>query len=73
MCPNCHKIMTCKVPRGSKRKYIYYKCNNCKTYIREDKLNKLLINEIASIMEYDNTVKKFFSSLKKRKCQRIIN
>ena len=61
--------MACKAPGGSKKKYIYYQCNNCKTYIREDKLIKLLIDEIASIMEYDNTVKKFFAPLLKHKLE----
>ena len=69
ICPNCHKIMACKAPGGSKKKYIYYQCNVCKTYIREDKLIKLLIDEIASIMEYDNTVKKFFAPLLKHKIE----
>ena len=69
ICPNCHKIMACKAPGGNKKKYIYYKCNNCKTYVREDKLIKLLIDEIAFIMEYDITVNKFFAPLLKHKLE----
>lgn len=46
ICPNCHKIMACKAPGGTKKKYIYYQCNKCKTYIREDKLVELFVDEI---------------------------
>ncbi len=69
VCPNCHKIMACKAPGGSKRKYIYYQCNSCKTYIREDKLVELLVDEISSIMEYDSIVRKYFAPLLKHKIE----
>lgn len=69
VCPNCHKIMVCKAPGGKKKKYIYYQCNRCKTYIREDKLIELLVDEISSIMEYDLTVRKFFAPLLKHKVE----
>jgi site-specific DNA recombinase len=69
VCPNCHKIMACKAPGSKKKKYIYYQCNRCKTYIREDKLIELLVDEISSIMEYDLTVRKFFAPLLKHKVE----
>ncbi len=69
ICPNCHKIMACKAPGGSKKKYIYYQCNSCKTYIREDKLIELLIDEITQIIEYDSIVKKHFAPLLKKKLE----
>ena len=69
ICPNCHKIMACKAPGGSKKKYIYYQCNNCKTYIREDKLIELLIDEITQIIEYDSIVRKHFAPLLKHKIE----
>ncbi len=67
ICPNCHKIMACKAPGGSKKKYIYYQCNQCKTYIREDKLVELLVDEIGQIIEYDSIVRKYFAPLLKHK------
>ncbi len=67
ICPNCHKIMACKAPGGSKKKYIYYQCNSCKTYIREDKLIELLVDEISQIIEYDSIVRKYFAPLLKHK------
>ena len=62
--------MACKAPGGSKKKYIYYQCNKCKTYIREDKLIELLTEEINSIIEYDLTVKKYFAPLLKHKVEK---
>ena len=61
--------MACKAPGGKKKKYIYYQCNKCKTSIREDKLVERLINEINTIMEYDNVIKKHFAPLLKHKVE----
>lgn len=69
MCSKCHRIMACKAPGGSKKKYIYYKCDKCKISINENKLTTLLVDEIASIIEYDITVKKFFAPLLKHKVE----
>lgn len=52
-----------------KKKYIYYQCNKCKTSIREDKLVEKLINEINTIIEYDNVIKKHFAPLLKHKIE----
>ncbi len=62
-----NKIMACKAPGGSKKKYIYYQCNSCKTYIREDQLIELLVDEITEIIEYDSIVRKYFAPLLKHK------
>ena len=59
--------MACKAPGGSKKKYIYYQCNKCKTYVREDKLVELLVDEITQIIEYDSIVRKHFAPLLKHK------
>ena len=67
ICPHCHKIKSCKAPGGNKKKYIYYQCNKCKTYVREDKLVELLIDEITQIIEYDSIVRKHFAPLLKHK------
>ena len=69
LCPHCNKIMACKAPGGSKKKYIYYQCNSCKTSIREDKIIELLTDEINSIIEYDLTVKKYYAPLLKHKIE----
>lgn len=69
ICPHCKRIMACKAPGGSKKKYIYYQCNKCKTYIREDKLIELLVDEITQIIEYDSIVRKHFAPLLKKKLE----
>ena len=69
LCPNCNKIMACKAPGGKKKKYIYYQCNECKTFIREDALIELLIGDITTLIEYDITVRKYFVPLLKHKVE----
>lgn len=69
ICPHCKRIMACKAPGGSKKKYIYYQCNSCKTYIREDKIVELLVDEITQIIEYDSVVRKHFAPLLKKKLE----
>ena len=68
-CPNCKRIMACKAPGGKKKKYIYYSCNDCKTYIREDNLIDLLLNQILTIIDYDISVRKYFAPLLKHKVE----
>ncbi len=68
-CPNCKKIMACKAPGGKKKKYIYYQCNDCKTYIREDDLIDILLNQILTIIDYDISVRKYFAPLLKHKVE----
>lgn len=69
VCPKCKKIMACKSPGGKKKRYIYYQCNECKTFIREDHLIEALIEEITTIIQYDITVRKFFAPLLKHKIE----
>ena len=69
ICPNCKRVMACKAPGGSKKKYIYYQCKDCKTSIREDYLIDVLIEQITTIIEYDITVRQFFAPLLKHKVE----
>ena len=59
-CPKCNRIMKCKGSGGTKKKYIYYTCEHCKTYYREDKIEECLQRFILELVEYDMTVKKYF-------------
>lgn len=68
-CPSCKRIMACKAPGGSKKKYIYYQCNECKTMIREDDLIDLLVNQILTLIDYDISVRKYFAPLLKHKVE----
>ena len=67
LCPNCKRVMACKSPGGSKKKYIYYQCKDCKTFIREDKLVKEMLNMITTLVDYDINVRHFFAPLLKHK------
>ena len=59
-CPKCNRIMKCKGSGGTKRKYMYYTCEHCKTYYREDKIEECLQRFILELVEYDMAVKKYF-------------
>ena len=43
-----------------KRKYMYYTCEHCKTYYREDKIEACLQRFILELVEYDMSVRKYF-------------
>ena len=60
LCPKCGKIMTCKGSGGKKKKYMYYHCDDCKIYYREDKVEETIMPIIMDLIEYDMTVKNYF-------------
>ena len=62
-CPTCGKIMICKGSGGKKKKYMYYHCDNCKLYYREDLIEDCLIENILQLVEYDFHVQKYFYPL----------
>ena len=59
-CPKCNRIMKCKGYGGTKKKYMYYNCEHCKIYYREDKIEECLQRFILELVEYDMSVKKYF-------------
>lgn len=59
-CPKCNSIMKCKGSGGKKKKYMYYNCEHCKIYYREDKIKECLEDFILDLVEYDMAVKKYF-------------
>ena len=59
-CPKCNSIMKCKGSGGKKKKYMYYNCEHCKIYYREDKIEECLEDFILDSVEYDMAVKKYF-------------
>ena len=60
ICPKCGKVMQCKGSGGKKKKYMYYNCEHCKLYYREDLIEECLENFILDLVEYDMSVKKYF-------------
>ena len=59
-CPKCGRIMKCKGSGGKKKKYMYYNCEHCKLYYREDLVEECLEDFILDLVEYDMSVKKYF-------------
>ncbi len=59
-CPKCGKIMKCKGSGGKKKKYMYYNCEHCGLYYREDQVEECLGHFIYDLVEYDMAVKKYF-------------
>ena len=59
-CPKCNRIMKCKGSGGTKKKYMYYNCEHCKIYYREDKIEECIQRFILELVEYDMSVKKYF-------------
>lgn len=71
LCPNCKRVMACKSPGGSKKKYIYYQCKDCKTFVREDKLVDKMLCEITTLIDYDINVRQFFAPVLKHKIENV--
>ena len=49
-----------KILFPEKKKYMYYHCQECKVYYREDLIEQCLIDYILDLVEYDYHVKKYF-------------
>ena len=69
LCPNCHRILACKAPGGKKKRYIYYQCRDCKTFVREDKLVEKMLDYIITIIDYDINVRKHFAPVLRHKIE----
>lgn len=66
VCTECNKVMGgSSAASKSKKKHIYYFCNNCKTRIAEKKLEKPLMNFLNDMLDYflliDNTFKPYLN------------
>ena len=68
-CPKCGRILaggaTHKIK--SDKWYFYYRCENCKNNIHEDKIEDKIKVLLADILEYDNIVNEFFLPVLKSK------
>ena len=70
-CPKCGNILGGKATykRKAYRVYYYYGCNNCKNLIREDYIEKSILELLGDIYEYDALVNDFFLPLLKNKIE----
>lgn len=53
VCPKCGRIMACNgTKKANGTEYLYYKCKDCKTYFREDYLEKELVEALAKYLGF---------------------
>ena len=57
VCPKCGRIMACNGCKNKMQKdYLYYKCKDCGTYIREELIEKALMSELNNLFELSNLI-----------------
>lgn len=68
-CPKCGRILAGGASHKIKsdKWYFYYRCENCKNNIHENKIEEHIKNLLADILEYDNVVNEFFLPVLKSK------
>ena len=68
-CPKCGRILAGGASHKIKsdKWYFYYRCENCKNNIHEDKIEDKIKNLLDDILEYDNVVNEFFLPVLKSK------
>ena len=68
-CPKCGRILAGGASHKIKsdKWYFYYRCENCKNNIHEDKIEDKIKTLLADILEYDNVVNEFFLPVLKSK------
>lgn len=61
-CPKCGRILAGGASHKIKsdKWYFYYRCENCKSNIHEDKIEDKIKVLLADILEYNNVVNEFF-------------
>ena len=68
-CPKCGRILAGGASHKIKsdKWYFYYRCENCKNNIHEDKIEDKIKVLLANILEYNNVVNEFFLPVLKSK------
>ena len=68
-CPKCGRILAGGASHKIKsdKWYFYYRCENCKNNIHEDKIEDKIKVLLADILEYDDVVNEFFLPVLKSK------
>ncbi len=68
-CPKCGRILAGGASHKIKsdKWYFYYRCENCKNNIHEDKIEEKIKTLLSDILEYDNVVNEFFLPVLKSK------
>lgn len=67
-CHNCNCFLGGKATtKKNGKKYFYYKCEHCKTNIKEETIENELLKTINSLIEYDDLVNNYFTPFVKSK------
>ena len=70
MCPKCGVLLggrACNKISTRGKKYYYYQCHKCKRYVKQDDVEKYLVETLNEIMEYDSIVNNFYLPIIKNK------
>lgn len=51
-CPKCGRLLSCNgTKKPNNKEYLYYKCKDCSTYIREELIEEKLLDELNNLLE----------------------
>ena len=70
MCPKCGVLLggrACNKISTRGKKYFYYQCHKCKRYVKQDDVEKYLVETLNEIIEYDSIVNNFYLPIIKNK------
>ena len=71
-CPKCGRIMGGKATtKKTGKEYYYYSCNVCKNNIKEETIEKQLINRLNELFEFDGIVNSYYFPLLKNKLNAV--
>lgn len=53
-CPHCGRILAANGARNKQKElYLYYKCKDCKEYVREDWVEKAMLKQLNDLLEFN--------------------
>lgn len=72
VCPKCGRIMACNgTKKADGTEYLYYKCKDCKTYFREDYLEKELVEALTKYLGFYLLLEKDYIVIDKETAKKL--
>ena len=70
-CPKCGRILAGGATHKAKNDkwYFYYRCEDCKNNIKENKIEEAIMHILNDVFEYDSVVNEFFLPVLKNKLE----
>ena len=70
-CPKCGRILAGGATHKIKNDkwYFYYRCEDCKNHIKENKIEEAIMHILNDVFEYDSVVNEFFLPVLKNKLE----